>query len=109
MKVLKFGGSSIATAAQKNLVDIIICLQTAHNGVAVVFSALNGVTDSLIHISRKAENNNEKYKEEIEKDVADGRALGVTGTPGFIINGWGIKGAQPFSTFEEVIERELAK
>jgi protein-disulfide isomerase len=52
---------------------------------------------------------NETYKEEVEKDAADGKSIGVTGTPAFIINGWGLKGAQPFSEFEKLIEQELAK
>ncbi len=52
---------------------------------------------------------NETHKKEIEKDIADGKALGITGTPGFIINGWGLTGAQPFSEFEKLIEQELNK
>jgi protein-disulfide isomerase len=50
----------------------------------------------------------EKFKEEIEKDMADGASYGVTGTPGFFINGWFIKGAYPFAEFEKFIEQELA-
>ncbi|MBI2661952.1 DsbA family protein [Candidatus Woesearchaeota archaeon] len=46
-------------------------------------------------------------KQEIQKDIRDGSAVGVSGTPGFIINGKLISGAQPFSVFQQVIEAEL--
>lgn len=49
----------------------------------------------------------EKYKDEIAKDIEDGKKLGISGTPGFIINGWLVKGAFPFETFEALIEQEL--
>lgn len=51
----------------------------------------------------------EKFKGEVLKDLADGGKAGVTGTPGFLINGQVLKGAQPFSAFEAVIEAALAK
>ena len=46
-------------------------------------------------------------KQEIRKDLADGSAAGISGTPGFIINGKLISGAQPFSVFQQVIDAEL--
>ncbi len=49
-----------------------------------------------------------KQKQEIQKDLADGSAAGVAGTPGFIINGKLVSGAQPFSVFQQVIEAELS-
>lgn len=48
-----------------------------------------------------------KYKTEVDKDLADGSSAGVSGTPAFFINGRLLIGAQPFSAFQEVIEREL--
>ena len=45
---------------------------------------------------------------EVAKDMQDGQAAGVRGTPGFIINGKLVSGAQPFSVFEAAIEAELA-
>jgi len=45
---------------------------------------------------------------EIQADMQDGQAVGVSGTPGFIINGKLISGAQPFSVFQQAIEAELA-
>ena len=46
---------------------------------------------------------------EIRKDLADGGRYGVSGTPGFFINGVKVVGAQPFQVFEQVIEAELKK
>jgi protein-disulfide isomerase len=45
---------------------------------------------------------------EVQKDFRDGQAAGVQGTPGFIVNGQLVSGAQPFSVFEQIIEAELA-
>lgn len=49
-----------------------------------------------------------KYQAAIEQDVAQGKKLGVDGTPSFFVNGRQIVGAQPFSTFAQVIDEELA-
>ncbi len=51
----------------------------------------------------------EKFKDEVKKDMADGQKAGVSGTPAFLINGRRVSGAQPFSAFESIIEEELAK
>ena len=40
--------------------------------------------------------------------MAEGQSVGVTGTPGFIINGRLLVGAQPFEQFKAVIDDELA-
>lgn len=45
----------------------------------------------------------------VADDASGGSAIGVTGTPGFFINGISVVGAQPFSTFKQVIDQELAK
>ncbi|MFT7616015.1 MAG: protein-disulfide isomerase [Candidatus Woesearchaeota archaeon] len=50
-----------------------------------------------------------KHAAEVRADLNDGAAAGVTGTPGFYINGVQVVGAQPFSVFEQIIEAELAK
>ncbi len=47
--------------------------------------------------------------ESVKKDMAEGQAAGITGTPGFTINGNVLSGAQPFDKFKEVIDAELAK
>jgi len=45
----------------------------------------------------------------IAKDVAEGKSLGVTGTPTFFINGREVVGAQPVPKFTEVIDDEIAR
>ena len=49
-----------------------------------------------------------KQAAEIQKDLSDGSAAGISGTPGFIIEGQLVSGAQPFSAFEQIIEAALA-
>ena len=44
----------------------------------------------------------------IEKAVADGHALGITGTPTFFVNGRRLVGAQPFEAFQQIIDDELS-
>jgi len=51
----------------------------------------------------------EKYKTEIEDDLAYGQSLGITGTPGFFINGLKIEGALPFEVFEQIIIHEARR
>lgn len=50
----------------------------------------------------------DKYKQEVQDDLQDGRQAGVTGTPAFFINGKMLRGAQPYSEFKQIIEQELA-
>jgi protein-disulfide isomerase len=49
-----------------------------------------------------------KYKEKIERETATATYLGGRGTPLFFINQKLLPGAQPYSIFEKVIEKELA-
>ena len=46
--------------------------------------------------------------ERIDKDMEEARAFGISGTPGFIINGVALKGAYPFENFKTIIDRHLA-
>lgn len=50
----------------------------------------------------------EEFLQEINKDTADGRAAGVSGTPTTFINGRPVVGALPLSEFERIIEEALA-
>lgn len=59
-----------------------------------------------------------KYKQEVDKDLADAQAAGANGTPTFfigkssssgVIDGVRIVGAQPFSAFKTVIDQQLSK
>lgn len=49
-----------------------------------------------------------KYADEITKDIADGTASGITGTPGFFVNDTAISGAQPYASFKNAIEAALS-
>jgi protein-disulfide isomerase len=50
-----------------------------------------------------------QFAAEVEADLSEGMAAGVTGTPGFFINGRPLFGAMPFSEFQRVIEKELTR
>ena len=41
----------------------------------------------------------------VQDDFAEGQAIGVTGTPAFLINGVPVIGAQPTEVFERTIEK----
>lgn len=52
----------------------------------------------------------DQYRQEVMDDFAAAQAYGFQGTPGFIINGVVYTfGAQPFDTFKQIIDAELAK
>jgi len=48
-----------------------------------------------------------KMADEVSKDLQDGTAYGVSGTPTFFINGVRLVGAQPLAAFTTVIDQEL--
>lgn len=47
------------------------------------------------------------HQERIEQDAAAARGAGVNGTPGTLINGYFLGGAQPYASFERLIEYAL--
>jgi protein-disulfide isomerase len=49
-----------------------------------------------------------RYRDQIVRESQTVQALGVRGTPGFLVNGLFISGAQPFEIFQQVIEEQLA-
>jgi len=62
MKVLKFGGSSVANADRiKNIISIIKPRLDNGEDLTIVFSAFGGVTDMLIEMSEQASQGKEKY------------------------------------------------
>jgi protein-disulfide isomerase len=48
-------------------------------------------------------------KKPVDADVAEAKALGVTGTPAFFVNGRFLNGAKPFEEFAKLINEELEK
>ena len=49
--------------------------------------------------------NSKATQNAVQDDFAEGQAIGVTGTPAFIINGVPVIGAQPTQVFQETIEQ----
>jgi protein-disulfide isomerase len=52
--------------------------------------------------------NDRRHKARVEADEKASTAAGISGTPGFVINGFFISGAQPFSKFKKAIDVALA-
>jgi len=50
-----------------------------------------------------------KHLSAIRSNLAEGQQAGIQGTPGFVINGQLISGAQPFPVFQQAIESALAQ
>ncbi|MCU0431098.1 MAG: bifunctional aspartate kinase/homoserine dehydrogenase I [Cytophagaceae bacterium] len=64
MKVLKFGGTSVGSAeAMKQVVDILLGYKKRKEEIAVVFSAMSGITNLLLEIGKKASESDESYKQ----------------------------------------------
>ena len=49
-----------------------------------------------------------KMAQETQKDMLDGQKAGIRGTPGFLVNGKVVSGAQPFAVFAAIIDEALA-
>ena len=73
--------------------------------------------ESLIKYSGELQLDNAKFTtcldsgahtEDVKQDMAEGQAVGVTGTPAFFINGRFLNGAVPYEQFAAIIDEELA-
>ena len=74
MKILKFGGTSVANAQNIKLVLDIVLNKAKQDKLVVVVSAFTKVTDLLVLASQKAASNDESFKDvvaEIEKKHLD--------------------------------------
>ncbi len=70
MKILKFGGSSLATAERiKSVAKIILGIKYKKGGLIVVVSAFGGATDQLINMGKKASGGDETYLDLFEKFI----------------------------------------
>jgi protein-disulfide isomerase len=49
------------------------------------------------------------HRARVLSDMNEARSFGITGTPGFLVNGRVISGAQPLSEFETVFNEELTR
>jgi protein-disulfide isomerase len=57
----------------------------------------------------KADMVSEKVTKQIEEDMELAKKHGISGTPGFFVNGVAVKGAQPFPAFKTIIDQWLEK
>lgn len=48
-----------------------------------------------------------RHREAVTADLKEGRAVGVTGTPTFFINGRKLVGSQPFEAFRQAVQDAL--
>ncbi len=76
MRVLKFGGSSVANAENINKVVAILDNRLKDEKLIVVVSALGGTTDALLESVILASEGNEEYKDQLHK--IESRHLEVT-------------------------------
>lgn len=79
-----------------------------HDKVMAVTASVLGTSDAA-KIDRLVTTNGAAYQAEMDADQAEGVALGVTGTPAFIIGKRLIEGAQPYAAISEVIDLTLAR
>ena len=72
---------------------------------------LAGVAEKLgLDVAKfRADMKSKAAKRAVAADFAQGQAIGVTGTPAFVINGVPIIGAQPTEVFEKAIEQAAAE
>lgn len=90
--------------------------KTTSNGSGMTMDELYGLaaTVGIDQAAFKTCIDTDKYKDEVAKDLADAGAVGITGTPGFVIGKSGdevsgkiVVGAQPYSVFQAEIDALL--
>lgn len=95
-----------------------IFTQTTSNGTGLALTQLPVIAKSLgLNVNQFQQClESGKFKDEVAKDIADGTAAGVSGTPSWIIGasskdgqveGQLVVGAQPFSAFKTIIDEKL--
>jgi predicted DsbA family dithiol-disulfide isomerase len=53
--------------------------------------------------------NDGTHRQQVDQDTAEANSFGIRGTPGFVINGRVLSGAQPLDQFISVIDDELRR
>ena len=85
--------------------DVLYADQTKLDGPALIASARALKLDETAFQACLASG---KFKSQIDADLAEGQKAGVSGTPGFFINGVFLSGSQPQVEFEKAIDTQLA-
>lgn len=78
-------------------------LEQAQTGTDALVTALKGYASDF-GLDTAAFNDcldSGKYTSEVQKDAQDAQSYGVTGTPGFFVNGRQVKGAIPFQDYQD--------
>ncbi len=57
----------------------------------------------------KRDSTSPDVKKRVDDDARQAASLGVTGTPGFFVNGRFLSGAKPFAAFKTLLDEELAR
>jgi protein-disulfide isomerase len=74
--------------------------------------------DALLKFARKINLNEQLFlqarqdkstAERVRRDIAEGKEMGVTGTPSLFINGIGVVGAVPYDDLKQVVEAALTE
>lgn len=92
--------------------------RTTSNGTGLALDKLSVIANDLGLNGSTLQSclDSEKYKGEVDKDLADASAVGASGTPTFfigkstsdgVITGTKIVGAQPYSAFQAEIDKQL--
>lgn len=56
----------------------------------------------------KKDMNSDAIVDLIKKDMAEAESFGISGTPGFVVNGVTVRGAYPVEHFKKIIDRHMA-
>lgn len=92
--------------------------RTTSNGTGLALTELSVIAKDLGLSGTALQSclDSDKYKAEVDKDLADATSVGATGTPTFfigksspdgVITGTKIVGAQPYSVFQAEIDKQL--
>ena len=89
--------------------DLLFQNQSAEHGLER--AALDGYAKQLgVDMAKwQASLDTESHKAEVEVDAKAAKDAGINGTPTFIINGYLLSGAQPYSKFKKLIDRALTE
>jgi protein-disulfide isomerase len=56
----------------------------------------------------KTDMESDKVQEHIKADMAEAQKFEISGTPGYVVSGVSVRGAYPFETFKQIIDKKLA-
>ncbi len=76
--------------------------ETSVKNLTATISGIDGAK-----VSEKVSSSKDEYQKAIEADKAEGDAMGIQGTPGFVIGKENLFGAQPLSAFTPLIDSLL--